>query len=164
MVVVGAGNAVLHAALAAHQAGAHVLALEPAGKAERGVLDREVTPRQFTFERRAAPELSALIGEIALVRDPEINQLYPDRFAGRVTIELKSGQTLVATVDASSGSPSHSHQDSVFTKFRGLTEGLVSHATQEQILTLLRFGADDVPIRSELNGLLTFAGSDKGDQ
>jgi 2-methylcitrate dehydratase PrpD len=67
--------------------------------------DREVLAAQFTPSRIADPALLALAGRVEVVRDPEVERLYPRKFAGGVELVLEDGRRLARRVEEPSGSP-----------------------------------------------------------
>ena len=79
VIVVGAGNAALTAALSAHEAGARVLVLEKAPKAERGGNSR-FSGGLFRFAYNSIDEVKDLLPEIEREDRVEVGQYPPDRF------------------------------------------------------------------------------------
>ena len=68
------------------------------------LLDGQAMPEQFADARIAEPQVLALAGHVEIVADPEMNRLYPEHYANKVEILLKSGQRLEARVDDARGS------------------------------------------------------------
>lgn len=60
------------------------------------LLDREVSQRQFRPDRIASPEVQAVLAQTEVLVDPELAPLYPEKFPARVTVTLRSGETLSA--------------------------------------------------------------------
>ena len=79
VIVVGAGNAALTAALSAHEAGARVLVLEKAPKTERGGNSR-FSGGLFRFAYNSIDDVKALLPESEREALVEVGQYPPDRF------------------------------------------------------------------------------------
>ena len=60
---------------------------------------------QFTEARMADPALEALISKVDVVVDPDMDAIYPGRYAGTVQIHLRDGRVLRERVDESRGMP-----------------------------------------------------------
>lgn len=69
------------------------------------LLDGAALIEQFTTERLSDPVLNALIQRIEVIVDPEMDAIYPARYAGIVTIHLKDGKEYYKRVDFSKGMP-----------------------------------------------------------
>jgi 2-methylcitrate dehydratase PrpD len=69
------------------------------------LLDGQVLIEQFTPKRLADPTLNALIGRVEVEVDPEMDAVYPAKYAGITSIELRDGRHLRRRVDYSKGMP-----------------------------------------------------------
>ena len=105
------------------------------------LMDDAALLNQFTEQRLADPELEALIARIDVVIDPEMDALYPGRYAGIVTIETKDGRRLRDRVDTSRGMPENpmSHVE-IVGKFRSLFAAAGDEGAGEDILAMLGRG------------------------
>ena len=79
VIVVGAGNAALTAALSAHEAGARALVLEKAPKAERGGNSR-FSGGLFRFAYNSIDEVTSLLPDSERAAQVEVGQYPADRF------------------------------------------------------------------------------------
>ncbi|MBB3007324.1 MmgE/PrpD family protein [Cupriavidus alkaliphilus] len=98
------------------------------------LLDGEVLPAQFAAGRLSDPEIVGLANAIEIVRDPELDALYPASFCGWVELQSRSGVPLREDQTNPSGSaenPVRTH--SIQQKFRALTAGVLV-ADQAQAL------------------------------
>jgi 2-methylcitrate dehydratase PrpD len=68
------------------------------------LLDGAALLGQFSEARIAEPEVMALASRVEIVTDPEIDSLYPGRYANKVEIFLKDGRRFEARVDFARGS------------------------------------------------------------
>ncbi|MCX5906638.1 MAG: MmgE/PrpD family protein [Deltaproteobacteria bacterium] len=68
------------------------------------LLDGNVLVDQFQEERLADPKIIDLAHRVEFVLDPEINALYPGKFASKVEVVLKDGRSLWFRVDYPKGS------------------------------------------------------------
>ena len=69
------------------------------------LLDTAALIEQFTPQRVADPVLNELISRIDVEVDPEMDAVYPEKYAGIVTIELRDGRRVRKRVDYSKGMP-----------------------------------------------------------
>lgn len=68
-------------------------------------IDRAVGQAQFTPERVSDPAVQDLLARTETMANPELTNLYPDKFPARVTIGLISGRTLTETRYFPKGDP-----------------------------------------------------------
>jgi 2-methylcitrate dehydratase PrpD len=68
------------------------------------LLDGKALLEQFTEERISDPKVLELAKRVEIVLDDEMEQVYPERFASKVEILLKSGQRFERRVDFAKGS------------------------------------------------------------
>jgi 2-methylcitrate dehydratase PrpD len=99
--------------------------------------DGEVSLAQFRDERRRDPAVRALVERVALAIDPEIDDAYPERWPGRVTVELRSGAVLEHSVPEPLGSPGRCTREMVEHKFLDLTGELLRPHQRAVLLGLL---------------------------
>lgn len=85
------------------------------------LLDGAAMLEQFTDARISEAQVMALARRVEVVTDPEMDRLYPGRYANKVEILLKDGQRFEARVDFARGS-AESPMDfpEVAAKFRSL--------------------------------------------
>jgi len=70
--------------------------------------------------------------------DPEIEQIYPRAFPGRVTIRLRDGRTVEQYVPGPKGSPENPMTlDEVADKFHLLVDPVLGQAQAERLATLV---------------------------
>ncbi len=69
------------------------------------LLDGQVLVDQFREERLSDPKVLDLAHRVEFVLDPEIDAIYPEKFASKVEIVLKDGRSLWLRVDSPKGSP-----------------------------------------------------------
>ncbi len=102
------------------------------------LLDRAALIEQFTPERIADPVLNDLIARIDVEVDPEMDAVYPERYAGVVTIELRDGRRVRKRVDYSKGMPENRMSPAELdTKFRSLATASVGAEAAEELLVHL---------------------------
>jgi 2-methylcitrate dehydratase len=88
------------------------------------ILDRLITPLQFTPERIADPKLRALLPKITVVADPELEKIFPARKPTIVEITTTDGKTVSQSLDFPKGDPRNTMTDEELEeKFDALTEG-----------------------------------------
>ena len=98
---------------------------------------------QFTAERVADPALNAFIARVDVEVDPEMDAVYPARYAGIVTIHLKDGRTLRKRVDFSKGMPENRMSgDEVEAKFLSLAAAAVGEREAAALLPALNDAFD----------------------
>jgi len=68
------------------------------------LLDGAALLEQFSETRISEPQVMALAKRVEIVTDPEIDKLYPGRYANKVEIFLKGGQRFEARIDFARGS------------------------------------------------------------
>jgi 2-methylcitrate dehydratase PrpD len=68
------------------------------------LLDGEALLGQFSETRISEPQVMALAKRVEIVTDPEMDKLYPGRYANKVEILLKDGQRFEARIDFARGS------------------------------------------------------------
>lgn len=102
------------------------------------LLNGNFTVEHLTPRRMGDPEVLELISRIELVPDPELDALYPARFAAVLEVDLMDGSTVRCRVDDPRGSVKNpmSHRE-VVEKFYGLTEKVVNRARAQKIVSFI---------------------------
>ncbi len=86
------------------------------------ILDRQITPLQFTAEKIADPRLRALLPKITVVADPELEKIFPEKKPTIVEITTEDGKTVTKSVDFPKGDPRNTMTDEELgEKFDALT-------------------------------------------
>jgi 2-methylcitrate dehydratase PrpD len=99
------------------------------------LLDSAALIEQFTPQRIADPRLNELISRVDVEVDPEMDAVYPEKYAGIVTIELRDGRRLRKRVDHSKGMPENRMTlAELDTKFRSLASASVGDEAAEKLL------------------------------
>jgi 2-methylcitrate dehydratase PrpD len=99
------------------------------------LLDSAALIEQFTPQRVADPVLNELISRIDVEVDPEMDAVYPERYAGIVTIELRDGRRVRRRVDYSKGMPENRMSPAELSaKFRSLATASVGAEAGEELL------------------------------
>ena len=90
--------------------------------------DGQVLLEQFSTERMSDPALERLIAKVEVRVDPEMDAIYPSRYAGVVTIHTIDGRRLHQRLDYSKGMPENPMS---LTEIRHKFESLCAAATEE---------------------------------
>jgi 2-methylcitrate dehydratase PrpD len=102
------------------------------------LLDRAALIEQFTSQRIAEPALNELISRIEVEVDPEMDAVYPEKYAGIVTIDLRDGRCVRKRVDYSKGMPENRMTTAELNvKFRSLAAAAVGADVAELLLSQL---------------------------
>lgn len=102
------------------------------------LLDSAALIEQFTPQRIADPVLNELITRVEVEIDPEMDAVYPERYAGIVTIDLLDGRRLRKRVDYSKGMPENRMSPAELNaKFRSLAAASVGDEAAEELLAYL---------------------------
>ena len=98
------------------------------------ILDRKITPLQFTPERIADPSLRAMLPKIKIVADPGCEEVFPAKKRTVVEITTIDGKTVTKAVDFPKGDPRNAMTDAELEeKFDALTDEAYS-AKQKAIV------------------------------
>jgi len=90
------------------------------------LLDGELKRASFADERLRDPAVAELMRKVKVAEDPALTALYPESAPGRVTIRLRSGETLVAEIRYPRGHEKSPMSDAeVEAKFRDLCGGVL---------------------------------------
>jgi 2-methylcitrate dehydratase len=114
------------------------------------ITDRMVTPLQFLPERIADTKLIDFIQKIKVLADDELEKQFPKLQPSRVEIKLKSGESLVQSVDYAKGDPREPMtEEDLMDKFYGLTKPYISDQQRKKI-------ADDIKGLERFDRIETF--------
>src|SRR5204862_1735517 len=98
------------------------------------LVDRQVTPAQFTMEKIMDPAIRAQLKKIEVVADPEIEKVFPALQRVIVNITTKDGRTFTRQLDYPKGDPRNPLTDTeIEEKFAALSEGLLSTSAQKRV-------------------------------
>jgi 2-methylcitrate dehydratase PrpD len=99
------------------------------------LLEGQALLEQFSEEKIADPKILELAKRVQIVLDPEIEKIYPDKFANKVEIILKNGKRFEARVDYPSGSPENPMSfDHVVKKFESLASKVVTKSRIDAVI------------------------------
>ncbi|MBI3935794.1 MAG: MmgE/PrpD family protein [Betaproteobacteria bacterium] len=90
--------------------------------------DGQVLPSQFGEARLADPALTALAAKLDLVKDPGLDRLYPEHFAGWVAAERNGEWVRVDVLDPTGSPAAPVDAQGIAAKFRGLNPHLPADA------------------------------------
>jgi 2-methylcitrate dehydratase PrpD len=122
------------------------------------LVDDAVLVEQFTPERIADPAVTSLASRVDIEVDPEMDAIYPGRYAGIVTVVLTDGRRLQKRVDYSKGMPENPMtREEIHAKYRSLAAAAVGPRAVDVLLARLVgiFEARDVADMGRLIGSLT---------
>jgi 2-methylcitrate dehydratase len=98
------------------------------------LVDRQVTPAQFTMEKIMDPTIRAQLKKIEVVADPEIEKVFPALQRVIVNITTKDGRTFTTQLDYPKGDPRNPLTDTeIEEKFAALAEGVLSKSAQQKL-------------------------------
>ncbi len=118
------------------------------------LIDGAALPAQFAESRLADPALLDLARRVRIEVDPEIDRLYPARYANRVVITLKDGRCVAARVDHARGSTERPLAlIDVAEKFCRLSTGSLSHDQAQRVIDAVE-GLDRAETISDFTRLL----------
>ena len=99
------------------------------------LVDRQVTPLQFTPEKIMSPEIRAQLRKVEVVADPQIEKVFPALQRVIVTIRRTDGQEFTRQLDFPKGDPRNSLSDKeVEEKFAALAGSLLPQAVQKKVI------------------------------
>src|SRR5881398_1215605 len=99
------------------------------------LVDRQVTPAQFTMEKIMDPEIRAQLKKVEVVADPEIEKVFPALQRVVVNITTIEGRTFSKQLDYPKGDPRNPLTDAeVEEKFAALAEGVLSAGAQKKVI------------------------------
>src|SRR5438093_4103984 len=99
------------------------------------LVDRQVTPVQFTMEKIMDPAIRAQLKKVEVVADPEIEKVFPALQRVVVNITTIEGRTFSRQLDYPKGDPRNPLTDAeVEEKFAALAEGVLSAGAQKKLI------------------------------
>jgi len=98
------------------------------------LVDRQVTPAQFTMEKILDPRIRAQLCKVEVVADPEIEKVFPALQRVIVHIHTKDGRSLQKQLDFPKGDPRNPLTDQeIEEKFSALADGVLSKQRQKRL-------------------------------
>src|SRR5436305_4497359 len=98
------------------------------------LVDRQVTPAQFTMEKIMDPAIRAQLKKIEVVADPEIEKVFPALQRVVVNITTTDGRSFTKQLDYPKGDPRNPLSDQeIEEKFSALAEGVLSPGAQRKL-------------------------------
>lgn len=86
------------------------------------IMEGQILLDQFSPEMISNPKILKMAKRVQIVVDPEIDQVYPEKFASKVEILTEKGEVYKTRVDFAVGSPENPMSfDNMVKKFRSLT-------------------------------------------
>ncbi len=93
---------------------------------------------QFTTEKARSPRIRELMNKVALVKDPRIEETFPQEWPARVAIELENGQRYEKFVRYPKGDPENPLTwDELAAKFRALAGAVLPPESCAEIIGLI---------------------------
>jgi len=119
------------------------------------LLEGKALIEQFSEKKISDPEILHLAERIEFHLDPEIDRLYPERFANKVEVTLNNGKRLEIKVESPLGSFEKPMTfEEVAQKFRSLTQGIIPEEKTEVIIESVK-RIDQIKVIHEFTQLLT---------
>ena len=98
------------------------------------LVDRQVTPVQFTMDKIMDPTIRAQLRKVEVVADPEIEKVFPALQRVIVNINTTDGRSLNKQLDYPKGDPRNPLTDQeIEEKFSALAEGVLSNSAQKRV-------------------------------
>ncbi len=98
------------------------------------LVDRQVTPAQFTMEKIMDPKVRAQLNKVEVVADPEIEKVFPALQRVVVRIDTTDGRSFHKQLDYPRGDPRNPlTQQEVEEKFSALADGVLTAAAQKRV-------------------------------
>ncbi len=98
------------------------------------LVDRQVTPAQFTMEKIMDPAIRAQLRKVEVVADPEIEKVFPALQRVIVNINTTDGRSFNKQLDYPKGDPRNPLTDQeVEEKFTALADGVLSDGAQKKV-------------------------------
>jgi 2-methylcitrate dehydratase len=98
------------------------------------LVDRQVTPAQFTKEKIMDPKIREQLNKVEVVADPEIEKVFPALQRVIVQIQTRDGRAFQKQLDFPKGDPRNPLTDQeIEEKFAVLAEGVLSRPAQEKL-------------------------------
>ncbi len=93
---------------------------------------------QFTAEKARAPRVRELMNNVVMVKDPRIEETFPQEWPARISIELESGQRFEKLVRYPKGDPENPLSwDEMAAKFRALAGALLTPERSDEIIAAI---------------------------
>jgi 2-methylcitrate dehydratase len=98
------------------------------------LVDRQVTPVQFTLEKIMQPKIREQLKKVEVVADPEIEKVFPALQRVIVQINTRDGRSFNKQLDFPKGDPRNPLTDQeVEEKFAALADGVLSPEAQKRV-------------------------------
>src|SRR5579864_6831312 len=98
------------------------------------LVDRQVTPVQFTMEKIMDPRFREQLNKVEVVADPEIEKVFPALQTVIVQIQTRDGRALQKQLDFPKGDRRNPLTDQeIEEKFASLADGVLSKPTQNKV-------------------------------
>jgi 2-methylcitrate dehydratase len=98
------------------------------------LVDRQVTPAQFTTEKIMDPRIRSQLNKVEVVADPEIEKVFPALQRVIVHIDTTDGRSFDKQLDYPKGDPRNPLSESELEeKFEALADGVLSGAAQQRV-------------------------------
>ena len=98
------------------------------------LVDRQVTPSQFSMEKIMDANIRAQLKKIEVVADPEIEKVFPALQRAIVHIDTTDGRSFEKQLDYPKGDPRNRLTDAELEeKFGALAEGVLSKTAQQKV-------------------------------
>ncbi len=98
------------------------------------IVDRNVTPAQFTPERIADPQIRAQLNKVVVEADDEIEALFPELQRVRVEITTTDGERFQSQLDYPKGDPRNPLSDQeIEAKFDALAEPVMTETARARL-------------------------------
>ena len=98
------------------------------------LVERQVTPVQFTMEKIMNPLIRAQLQKVEVVADPEIEKVFPALQRVIVNINTSDGRSFSKQLDYPKGDPRNPLTDQeVEEKFSALADGVLSNGAQKRV-------------------------------
>jgi len=98
------------------------------------LVDRQVTPVQFTMEKIMDPKIREQLRKVEVVADPEIEKVFPALQRVIVHITTKDGRHFEKQLDYPKGDPRNPLTDQeIEEKFAALADGVLTAAAQKRV-------------------------------
>jgi 2-methylcitrate dehydratase PrpD len=95
-------------------------------------------PQQFSSDKIADPQLVGLAHKVRFEVDPEIEEIYPRAFPGKVAIRLRDGRTVRHAVNGPKGSPQQPMTlEEVAEKFHLLVDPILGRRHADRLANLV---------------------------
>src|SRR5271169_4512446 len=102
------------------------------------LVDRQVTPAQFTMEKIMDEKIRAQLQKVEVVADPEIEKVFPALQRVIVNLTTTDGRIFTKQLDFPKGDPRNPLSDAeVEEKFRALAEGVLSAKAQDKLIAAI---------------------------